>query len=336
MICKIAFTYVGAVIGAGFASGQEIFQFFVKYGREGMIGLFGAGVLFILGGVIFLKLSKHIGVELYYQIFYKLLGKRSGFVVDLIYIVFTLGSISVMLAGSGTIIKEALGLRYSIGVLLTLLVVMVIIFAGVRGILIANTFLIPFLILVIVYTCLSYLFTGLVEVEEIVSTANTIPWYLSGMMYVSFNIFLSMALLTTIGSKVKDQRILTLGGIVGGFLLMVIMLAMGFVMYSFFSEIRFAEMPMLVIADYSGGNLHLIYMLGLWFAMITTAVAHVYAFIQRIIPLFRLSQYNSAMLTVVVVLPLTRFGFANLVQYLYPFYGLVALGVLGMMLVKGR
>ncbi|MCK4259411.1 MAG: hypothetical protein KAX49_10560 [Halanaerobiales bacterium] len=334
MILKIALTYVGAVIGAGFASGQEIFEFFVQYGDKGMIGLFGAGVLFILGGIIFLKLAQHFNINTYYEIFYRILGKRSGFIVDVIYILFILGSVSVMLAGSGTIFQETFGVRYSVGVLITLLVVIITIFAGVKGILMVNTFLIPILMLVIIYTCLSYLGSDLIETIGTLSPIRTFPWYLSGMMYVSFNVFLSMALLVTIGSKVKERRSLTLGGFLGGLLLMILLLMMGYTMISFFSEISYVEMPMLIIASYSGDVLHIIYTIGLWFAMITTAVAHVYAFIQRVSPLLRLSYYNSAMLTVVIVLPLTRFGFANLVRYLYPLYGLVALGILVMMIVK--
>ena len=31
-VCKITFVIIGTIIGAGFASGQEIFTFFNKYG----------------------------------------------------------------------------------------------------------------------------------------------------------------------------------------------------------------------------------------------------------------------------------------------------------------
>lgn len=38
--------YLGAVIGAGFASGQEIVQFFVVYGGSGIKGCILAGTFF--------------------------------------------------------------------------------------------------------------------------------------------------------------------------------------------------------------------------------------------------------------------------------------------------
>ena len=137
---KIAFTYVGAVIGAGFASGQEINQFFVQYGKNGMLGMLFAGLLFMVCGVVFLSLAERFQVTNYYQIFYELIGKRWGVGVDMIYTLFTLGSISVMLAGSGGVFQEVLGIRYSVGVLITLGVILLTVAAGIEGVLWLNTF----------------------------------------------------------------------------------------------------------------------------------------------------------------------------------------------------
>lgn len=326
-ICKIGFTYVGAVIGAGFASGQEIFQFFVRYGERGFWGIFLAAALFIIGGIICLQLAKRLRVNHYYQIFYKLLGRGQGLVVDLIYIIFILGSISVMLAGSGTIFQKALALNYNVGVLLTLLLVIVTIFTGVKGILVINTILIPVLTLVITYTSVNGL--SISGQSAMLSCQETVfPWYLSAIMYVAFNVFMSLAIMSVIGTEKRNQKVLIAGGILGGGLLGLILLLMGGVMFLHGSEIQNLEMPMLKIVDLFQPELYFVYMIGMWFAMITTAVAHTYAFVQRIMPLSKLSYYNSTMLTIIVVLPLTRFGFANLVKFLYPVYGIVTLIVL--------
>lgn len=335
MILKIACTYIGAVIGAGFASGQEVFQFFVKHGPHGVFGLILAGSLFILGGVVILRLARQIGVSSYYEAFYKALGQRAGLVIDLLYILFTIGSISVMLAGSGSIFHEALGVRYAVGVLITLAVVMVTVSRGVRGVLLLNTLLIPFLVVIMLYTSLSPLNASTMGPYGDGGGAVGMPWYMNGLIYVALNLFLSMALMMRIGADVEDRRVLSWGGIVGGGVLMLVLLVMGVALYRFADQIYYAEMPMLTIADYSGPVLHFLYTVGLWVAMITTAVANAYGFIQRVMPLFRLSYYNAAMLTVVVVLPLTRFGFANLVAYMYPIFGVISLGVLVWMAAKG-
>lgn len=334
MILKIACTYIGAVIGAGFASGQEIFQFFVKYGPTGVYGLMMAGMLFILGGVVILHLAERMGVSSYYEAFYKVLGKRAGFVIDLLYILFTTGSISVMLAGSGSIFQEALGVRYALGVLITLAVVMVTVSRGVGGVLLLNTLLIPFLVVIMLYTSVSQLNASAMGSYSFTGEIGGMPWYMNGLIYVAFNLFLSMALMMRIGAEVKERKILSGGGMVGGGVLMIILLMMGMTLYRFADQICFVELPMLTIAGYSGRTLYYLYTIGLWVAMITTAVANVYAFIQRAMPLLGLNYYPAAMLTVVVVLPLTRFGFANLVAYMYPIFGVISLGVLVWMGVR--
>ena len=49
---KLAATYIGTVVGAGFASGQEVLHFFVSFGIKGFSGLMIATVLFIVFGYI--------------------------------------------------------------------------------------------------------------------------------------------------------------------------------------------------------------------------------------------------------------------------------------------
>ena len=58
-IMKIVFVILGTMIGAGFASGQEMYLFFFSYGINGIIGILIA--CFILGFVIYiLNLSSYL------------------------------------------------------------------------------------------------------------------------------------------------------------------------------------------------------------------------------------------------------------------------------------
>ena len=53
-IFRVASIYVASVTGAGFASGQEIMQFFSAYETGGFWGILLAGVLFSAVGCIVL------------------------------------------------------------------------------------------------------------------------------------------------------------------------------------------------------------------------------------------------------------------------------------------
>jgi uncharacterized membrane protein YkvI len=60
-IFTIAFMYVGTIMGAGFASGREIWQFFGVFGKRGYIGIILVGVLFIVIGVMTRLIARKLG-----------------------------------------------------------------------------------------------------------------------------------------------------------------------------------------------------------------------------------------------------------------------------------
>ena len=55
-ILKVVFVIIGTLIGAGFASGQEMYLFFYSYGIEGVIGILISSIL--MGIVIYKVLVK--------------------------------------------------------------------------------------------------------------------------------------------------------------------------------------------------------------------------------------------------------------------------------------
>jgi len=64
-VLKIAAMYMGAVIGAGFASGQEIMQFIIVHGRDGIKEVLLVTFLFCYLGAIILYLSKKLKTDNY-------------------------------------------------------------------------------------------------------------------------------------------------------------------------------------------------------------------------------------------------------------------------------
>ena len=55
---SLAFTYVGCFLGAGFISGQELWQFFGAFGNWGYVGFVLAALLFTVIGILFRKNRK--------------------------------------------------------------------------------------------------------------------------------------------------------------------------------------------------------------------------------------------------------------------------------------
>ena len=90
----------GGVIGAGFASGQELIVFFVNYGSAGLVGALWAVLLLLLGtGLILESCAKHRASS-YGQLF-RALDRKLSILLEGLYGLFLLVGSSVMFAGMG-------------------------------------------------------------------------------------------------------------------------------------------------------------------------------------------------------------------------------------------
>lgn len=73
---KIASIYVGTVIGAGFASGREIIEFFGVYGIKGIWGMAISGILFSLIGSLLLVKVYNNKIKGFDELVSTLFGKK--------------------------------------------------------------------------------------------------------------------------------------------------------------------------------------------------------------------------------------------------------------------
>ena len=75
-ISKVVFVIIGTFIGAGFASGQEIYIFFFKYGINGLVGITISSL--ILGIIISktLKIIKENNIQNYKEFLDIIINKK--------------------------------------------------------------------------------------------------------------------------------------------------------------------------------------------------------------------------------------------------------------------
>ena len=58
-ILNISLAYVGVVIGAGLSSGQDLMQYFVSFGKWGIIGTIVLGIISVVFGKIIITLGSY-------------------------------------------------------------------------------------------------------------------------------------------------------------------------------------------------------------------------------------------------------------------------------------
>src|SRR5690625_7916776 len=81
---RIAGVYIGTIIGAGFASGQEILQFYTGYGWWGILGTLTTVVLYPLLGYYLVVLGKRVHASSHKGVIYHICSKSLGFYYELI------------------------------------------------------------------------------------------------------------------------------------------------------------------------------------------------------------------------------------------------------------
>lgn len=322
----LSFIYVGAVIGAGFSSGQEIWRFIARHGIAGIYIIPIIAIFFIVLAPLFFKLGKNLNIESYQDFFYKYLPIPFSYFFDFIFSCFLIGSVSVMLAGAGALFSDLLGMPYLIGVGITLVFVILTLILNREGIMTVNSVLVPILIVITIYTVLSYLINDSFLVENVTGISRikninrNIDWIKDGFFYSAYNLVIAVAVMTNIVYKEKETDI-AIGGIIGGIILCILIIIIFIGLVTAFQNTPQEEIPLLYLAKSIGKGVYLSYIIALYFAMVTTSIANYYAFTKRLISLINIKYESGLFMGFLFVLPLIPYGFSNLVDNLYPFFG---------------
>lgn len=332
-VFRIAATYVGTVVGAGFASGQETLRFFASYGRPGLLGIALATVLFCAYGVLILDLGRRLRARSHREILHHACGPVLGRIMDGVITLFLGATLTIMIAGGGAIFAEQLGLPRGIGTILTAGLTGLTILAGMRGITAANSIVVPLLTLAVVGLSVATInYHGLGNI-----IAKTVPWpllapvkswFFASWLYVGYNLVLSISILGPLGAAVNDRRRLVAGGLVGGLVLGLLAAGIKLAVSAHMPDIGKVDVPMLMLARLHPKPVQWFYTLILWAEIYTTAIACAYGFAGRVSELYRTSYRGIVVIMTALALFGSGLGFGRLLSVLYPLFGFVTMIVL--------
>lgn len=326
---QIGATYIGTVIGAGFASGQEIVQFFTMFGSKGILGIMLTGLLFCWLGVKVMLLSHKIGARSYQDLVCHICGRSLGIVFNFFIALFLLGGLCIMLAGSGSICLYYLNLPYNLGVFLTMFLSALIVLYGIRSIMAANTLIVPSLIITTCAVSILSLTHHGISANLLSIPANphafTPYWLLSPFLYVAYNMTLALTLLAPMGGSIEDSHALARGGLLGGIGLGLIALLLVIVTLAHYPAAALEEIPMLFITKAQGPHTTAPYMFVLWAEMLTTAIASLYGVAQAIQKCTGIRFSLVVVFSILAAVVGSQWGFSHLVSTLYPLFGYLSL-----------
>lgn len=337
----IAAVYIGTVVGAGFASGQEVLQFFGYFGIRGFVGMAISTVLFMFFGFLLLKLGHSLQAESFLPVIKEIAGDKIGFIIDIIITFFMFGIVVTMAAGAGAIFLEQFNLPAIWGSLFMVVISLVTVLLGVNRVIESIRFVAPILVASILgltlWTVVSYP-QGLTQNLSLNSPVRAaVPfWPLAALLYSSYNLVLAVPVLAPLGA-LSDPKALRTGAIWGGIGLGVCGLAISASILTRAPEATLFEVPMIAIAGSISPLIRSLYSFVLVAEVYTTAVAGLYGFSSRLAKEGTASYRWLAVGTTGLALILAQFGFSNLVSYLFPaegFAGFLLLGALAYCYIK--
>ncbi|MDS1029845.1 hypothetical protein RDV78_04915 [Bacillota bacterium LX-D] len=320
----IASCYIGAVIGAGFASGQEILQFFIQFGRPGLWGIIFAAILFSILGSFILAYNFKCKINSYDQFLNHSLGLFWGKFADVLLSFVLFAGLVVMLACSTAALKQQFAMPLLPSLLITYMVILVTVAAGEKGVIVFNSIVIPVLILITVLVSLGSIQSSN-SAQQFIAHKLTLAggnWLLASILYVSYNIILGAVMLTSL--SISSQKDIW-GGFLGGIGLGIIAFLIGLALFHNFNEVENIEIPMLYLAQKTSPILNYFYAAVLWLEIITTAVANIFALVQRMIQKFRGSTLGWTLFFLLAASILTPYGFVHLITAIYPVLGYLGL-----------
>ena len=324
---KLALTFAGCFLGAGYVSGQELWQFFGVFGKGGFFGILLAVIFLFLMAVLLLRLSQDTGISEVDKLVICWDVKALRVLMSGLELVFLFGVGTIMAAGGGALLNQLFAVPTWIGCAVFAVLIAVMAMTGLRGLVSAFSVSVPILaaatvVFGIVALCQNG-FTALPR-ETCAGTNPMMPvWLVGAATFSCYNIFGNFAILAPFAGFIPNKKTVYLGISLGALILLCI--AVGVMVSLCCSpEALSAELPMLALASSLSPALGYGYGFLLLLAMFGTALSSAVAFIDFIC---RKSQKIEARRRPVIgVYALLMFGgslagFGGLIGTVYPVFG---------------
>lgn len=324
-VLQVAFTYIGTIVGAGFATGQEIIQFFTRYGRIAIPTILIATILFIWLGTKLMLLSHRLKARSYEDVNMALFGPRTGQYVSLFTLIVLTCVNSVMLAGAGSVFNEHLNLNYQTGLLITIIASYWIINRGMNAILHLNSIVVPTML---VFTCFilwdTFKAPNTLHGLTMITDNSAYAAIVSACLYGAFNLAMAQAVLVPLGASMPDEKTIRWGGWAGGLMIGAMLLAGHMALAAHMPGITQFDIPMGQIASGLGAIVQYMYILLIFSEIFTTFVADIYGVTLQLKHRVQLSPKLITALIMLFCFVMSQFGFKPLVSFLYPLFGLLS------------
>ncbi len=322
---RIAVVFAGCFLGAGYVSGQEIWQFFASYGLGGIPGIFLAVLLMTVLGIIIMLCAKRCKIVEMDRLMipWKIPALRTFCVAETSVLLFV--NIALMVAGCGALLHQLFDIPTALGTLAMCILSVLVASLGLRGIANVYSALTPLIVLItlcVVFAALSRYGFGTVVPSEVKNPMMPF-WWIGSLLFMSYNVFGAVPVFAPVGIEVQEEKKVRRGVICGGIALLVIALGSFTAMFTYLPCTK-EELPMVALATKLHPMLGYVYGLLLLLAMFGVSISSIVAlqiYGEERIP--KLRKHKTAVLISIAVLAFcgSFVGFSGILGKVFPIFG---------------
>ena len=326
-LIKFICTVVGTFIGAGFASGKEIYSFFFKYGKLGIIGICISSLFIGYFLYIVIKISRENNIKNYESFLEILINKKYIkniflYLIDIFFII----SFCVMTAGFSAFLEQEFNINKIINYIFILFFSYIILRKKTQGIVKINKIIIPIIIFFIIF-----IFVKKVDVCNIynffiyqkLDSNFKLVFVIKGFLYANYNLLTVVPIVVSLSNLCENKKYVKIGTIICTIIIFSLSIIIFAILLESSVNLDNIEMPTIFILGKYGKIYKNIFAFIIGSAIITTLISCGYSFLQKYEKDDKVYNRKIYILIIVAIIS-SRFSFSNLVNSLYPIFGGIA------------
>lgn len=231
----------------------------------------------------------------------------------------------------GNILVKNIGINKIIGSVILALICFFVFLGNIKNIAKINSIIIPILIIFILYIGIQNIkFVNINLIKNTLIKSEGISWITQAVLYASYNMILVIPVLINLKDFIKNRKQIAIVSIISSSIIFMLSLIIFLLLTNINIDISSIEMPVVYVIKNKFSNISIIYGFIILIAIFTTAVSIGVSFLNNVCR--NKKDYNKmALFMCIISVIISKIGFSNLVQILFPMFGYM--GILQILLI---
>ena len=319
---ETVFVLIGTFVGAGFASGKEIFNFFTIYNLNSFFSIFIFSTLLFLLIYTCLNIKVNLKIKNYNNFIFYLEKKYKFFnhkLFSFIINIFLASSFYIMIAAVSSLFNYQFNIAKFFTITWCIFVCFFILYKkNINFIYIINSILMPFLILFILSLSFFNIDFNNIVFYEPNASSNIFTAIFMGLLYFSYNSLLLIPIIFNLKITNKNNNFKI--SFVFSLIIFLITVLINILLLNYYNLIYNLDLPILYICNSSNKIFSFFYFFIILSAIFTTMISSGYSFVSSF-------NKNNFKIKLIIFLMLSfffcLFSFSDLINFFYPAFGLL-------------